>query len=350
MPSKEWLTRKIKYLGIHPSGYPELFWVVIVFLAGSANAVALKNFIDFILPFYQYLEANGVSYLALPNWQFLTLIIGLFGIGIFFIPIVFSWAFSRVSSENKIVPPLYVEIVSFGLLAYFFYNQFAINLPILLAIGYYAFLGGLFQDGIVTYMFGSVVYPNDVVVRSLTIGENIGEVKSIVFSKDFLRLNNLKKIKSKKQESIKLRSIRKRGLSYILELKEGTTDKETVINLLFFDMGWYSVNPITRDSFAYEWALTRMDELKIYLSRKLSMEVKEGLEENTKLLTNYFIEDMAGSVSHFQEFSFRRQILLIVAIALIIVSIIPLFFGFLEIGLVILLAGIALIADLALRE
>jgi hypothetical protein len=90
--------------------------------------------------------------------------------------------------------------------------------------------------------------------------------------------------------------------------------------------------------------------LRDYLSRRLSVEVDDGAIGNVAALTRYVMDDMAGYISHFQELATRKQILLVLSVALMAISVIPFAFSQVETGFVVLLAGIAMVADVMFRE
>jgi hypothetical protein len=341
---------RLKSLWHHPRNYPELLWVVFVFLGGAANAVVIKNFIDFILPIYQYTVDNKVDLTGIPNWQILLALIVGFGLVVFIIPIVCSFIFSRVHPENRLAPPLYIQMVSFGLLAYFFYNQFADKLPILLGIGYYAAIGGLVQDSIATFAFGSTVFTKDLASHSFEVWVDTNKVRELILSKEFQKRFNLGIIKTEKEETTKLRTKRRRGFTTLMEYRSGELKSQTIVNLVFYDMGWYSVNPIKENDQAYDWVLSQIDLIKGYLSRHLSVEVLDAANENVESLMTFVIDEMAGSISHFQELAIRKQVLLIISAILMGVSIVPFVLEQIDVGLIVLLAGLALLADLIFRE
>ncbi len=346
--SLEDIGEKIKSLRNQPSDYPNLLWVIFVFLGGAINAVAIKNFIDYVLSIFQYAAKNKVgNFTALPNWQTDVSIIIVSSIAIYFIPIGFSFIFSRTHPEKKLIPPLFIQIVSVGVLAFFFYNQ----LIILFGVGYYAFIGGVTQDSITTYAFGSTVFTNNLVRHSFVIHTDIDRVKTLVISKQFRRLFGLKLLKNKKEETLKLMTGRRRGLKLILEIKIGKLPSETIINVIFWDEGLYNIKPLGKDDYAFEWALNRISLVGDYFSRHLLVKVEEGEIDNVEPLTNYIIDYFAGSISHFQEMATRKQVLLIVGFGLIVASLLPLLaLKQTEIGIVVLLAGIALLADVAFQE
>ena len=345
------LGEKIKSLRNQPSDYPNLFWVVLVFLGGAINAVAIKDFINYITPIYQQynnattMAKNQLGFAVIPKLatDILTIIVS--AIFIFLIPIGYSFLFSRTHPEKKIIPPLFIQIVSLGLLIYFFIA----NIAQFTGIIYYVVMGGLVQDGIVTYASGSTVFTNDLVRHSFIVHANIDKVKGLITSKQFQRLYYLKTLKTKKEETLKLITKNRRGLSFILEIKEGL-DSETIINAIFWDAGLYGIKHMGKDDYASEWALNKISLLNDYFSRRLLAKVDEGEIDNVEPLTNYIIDYFAGSISHFQEMATRKQVLLVIAILLTLASLPVFALGQIEIGALVLLAGLALFADVALHE
>jgi hypothetical protein len=241
-------SRTCEILRNQPSDYPRLLWVILVFFGGVVDALTIKAFIDYVLPIYQYTIDNKTDFTSIANWQILTAVIIVYGIAVFLVPIGYSFFFSSGSSERKLIPPLYTQMVSFGLLVYFFYDQVFASFPILYFVGFYVVVGGITQDGIVTSALGKTALPNDIMRHSFIVHANMERVRELIISKQFQRLYRLKTTKTEAGETAKLRSRQRRGFTLVLELREGKRpDRETILNIVFYDLGSYRINPMETD-------------------------------------------------------------------------------------------------------
>jgi len=348
------IIEKIKSLRNQPADYPGLVWVILVFFGSAINALAIKHVADYVSFIYSYLQETNIGFTSLANWQEVLAIILLGGIATFLLPIGYSLLYSSSGSDRKLIPPLYMQVISFGLLAFFFYNHIVRNFPVLYVLFFYVTVGGLSQDSIVTFALGKSVSSDHLIQHSFLVSANIEKVRELVTSKQFQRLYEVKPLKTEKGETIKLRTDGRRGFILTLELREEELStkktKRTILNMVAYNLGYYSINAIEANADFSEWAAFRIDGLRNYLSRHLSVEVKDASIENVVFLREYVMDDMAGYISRFQEMATRRQVLLLVSFALIAISAIPFAFAQLEVGFVVLLGGIALLAEVLFRE
>jgi hypothetical protein len=329
------------------SDYSLLLWLVAVFSGGVINAMILRNFADFWLTVYDYYITKNLTVWQAP--QIIPAFITSVAIA-FSTPILFSFLFTGTHPEKRIVPPLPMQIISFGLLLFFVYHQTATDWQILYGIGFYIMSVALWQDGIVTYALGKTVFTDDIIRRSLKVPANINRVNNIILSKQFQKLNNLKLIDKSRKESIKLRTKARRGFVLILELKESEVKTETIINLVAYHMQAYCIKPIRKADDVYVWAMNMIDTLKGTLTRDLSAQVEDASIDNGDSLLNFVLDDMAGALSRFQEMATTKRVAIVASIIFIAVSIGLFVFDKIDWGLGALAIAIVLIADVALRE
>lgn len=329
------------------SDYSLLLWIIFVFLGGIVNAMAIRIFTDYCLSVNDYLKSSQLTIWQAP--QIIPQLIICFAT-LFSVPIVLSLLLSRTHPEKRVVPPYYMQLIAFGLLTFFVYNQLPTDFLILYVIFIYVITSGPLQDGIATYAIGKTVFTDNIIRHSWKIHTTINRVKDMVLSKQFLKLNNLKVIRKPKGESIKLKTKNRRGFILILELKEGKVNKETIVNLVVYHLQAYFVKPITETDDVYMWAMDRIAIFRDNFARRLSVRVDDDTISNVDSLLNFVLDDMAGAISRFQEMATTRRITMIFSGVLILISIGFFAIGRFDVGFGPLAIAIALIVDVILRK
>ncbi len=329
------------------SDYSLLLWIVVVFFGSVINAMILRSFADFWLSVYDYYIKSNLTVWEAPQ------IIPAFIISVviaFSIPILFSFVFTRTHPEKRIVPPLPMQVISFGLLVFFAYNQTATDWQMLYGIGLYMMIAAILQDGIAIYALGKTVFTDDIIRHSLKVHADIDRVKNIILSKQFRKLNKLTLIDKSSKESIKLRTNPRRGFILILELKESEVKKDTIINLVAYHMQAYCVKPIKATDDVHIWVMERIAGLKETLSRQLSVRVDDDAISNVDFLLNFVLDDMTGALSRFQEMATTKRAAAIISVVFMSVAIGLFAYDRIDWGFGALGIAIVLFADIALRE
>lgn len=329
------------------SDYSFLLWVVFVFLGGVINAMIIRSFVDFWLTVYNHYATSNLT-VQQASQIIPILIISL--VIVFSIPILLSFMFTRTHPEKRIVPPLPMQIISFGLLLFFVYHQTATDWQILYGLFIYMMSAALWQDAIMVYALGKTAFPHNIIRHSLKVHADINRVKNIILSTQFRKLNNLKLIDKSSKESIKLRTNARRGFILVLELRESEVKEETIINLVIFKMQAYGVKPITANDDVHVWATWKIGGLKETLRNQLSVQVDDGVISNVDSLLSFILDDMAGALSRFQEMATTKRAATIIAVIFVFVAIGLIAYGKIDWGLGALGIAIVLFADVALRE
>jgi len=331
------IIEKAKSLQNHPSDYPELLWVVFVFLGGTINAVAIRNF------------AVGWNYtvqFGLISTLLFTLAIGSI---LFCVPLFFSWFFSRNHPTKRLVPPLYIHAVTFGLLFFFVYNNVSEDFLSYYVLGIYSFLVGKIQDGIMLSAFGKNAVSDNIIHHSFKVLAEFSKVEEIVLKKQFRNLLNLKRKINKKDESLKLRTSKNDDWQLILEIKETGKKNETIINLAFYDEGSYSLKKIQKTDDSYEYAISKMEYIKSYFSRRFLIQIEDAPLTNAESLVTFVLDDFQGKISRLHEMTTQKKISLFLAIGLIATSIGLMFYGLIGEGIATLFFAIGLIVNVIPR-
>ena len=304
-----------------------------MFLGGAINAVVIENF----LGWYNW---------AMPRFDVIQLVAPFlfYGILAFFTPLFVSWFFSRLHPEKRIVPPFYIQAVSFGLLVLLNYSVLLKDQS-LFWVAMYAYSAGMTQDEIMIYSLGKNALPDDIIKYSFEVDVDIARVQEIVMSKQFRGLLGLKRIIKKAGESLKLRSARKTELQVILELKETGKKNRAIINLAVYVERKYAIKHIEKTDDVYEYATEKILYIKDYFKRRHSIYIDDAPLDNVESLVNYILDDLQGTMTRFQETTRRKQLSIIVAIASFIVSLGLFAFGEIDKGLAALGIAIVIFVD-----
>lgn len=316
------------------ANYSLILWIVYVFLGGAIDALVIKNFIGWYLAITQFNEAN------LPSLILYVLLV-------FFTPVILSFFFSRKYPEKRIAPPLYMQIVAFGLLSFFVYSEFFLNLGMLYILVVYAWSAGVAQDWIVVYAFGKAALADGFVKYSLKVHADITKVQEIIMNKQFRNRLGLKKIVRRSGESLKLRTPRARDIQIVMELKEGIQSGETIINLVAYEEKGYSIK---KSDDAQELAIGRIVYLKDAFRRLYSVQVDDDSSDSADSLVNYVLDEMQGTVTRFQEMTAQKRIFVIASISLFFVMIGLLLYGKIEPAIATFAIVVVLIIEVIRRE
>jgi hypothetical protein len=340
--------KRLRSLLHHPSGYPELLWLICVFFGGAINAVAIKNFVDWF--YWAQQEVQSQFHTDLLNTLQAYPVLLLYGGIVFALPVILSLLFSRLnSSEKRIVPPLYIQLVSFGFLIALAYNSIVDDFITYYYIILLGVTAGLVQDGLVVTSLGKSATKDSILPVSFRTCTDIEKVKSLLLSKQFRRLRGLRIIKTKSQEPLRLRSYRgwpiKRygGFQFVMEVQKDNQSDDTIINIATFQSSSYSINKIDEGDETYEISQNKIASLVNTLERQEIWLVKDSPSKADSLV-GYVLEGNEGYFTRMREMSFRRVVIGVSAILSVAISL-----GFIAIGRIDTgIAGLALGAFLAI--
>ena len=330
---------KIKSLRSHPSDYSELLWGILVFFGGAINAVAIRNFVDWVV--MPNMPINTVE---------LVLLTGLFVSILFLTPVFFSLYFSKHHPEKRFVPPLYIHIVSSGLLLFFVYNQLPVVFISAYFLGAYTFFGGLFQNAIMIYFLGKSASSDKIIKHSLIANVELEKAKEIVTSNQFRNLFELKRKMRNEDKTLKLKTSKNRKWKYILEVKESSKKNQIFINFCFFNEGAYGLQHIEKTGDFYEYAISKIEHFERYFLRHYSIKVRSAPIENAESLVTFVLNGFQGKLSQMQEMTTRKRFSLIVVVISIGAGIGLIMVERLEAGIATIGIAVAIIADILLRR
>lgn len=242
------ILEKVRKIAEKPSDYPALLWAILVFLGGAVNAVVIRNFVDWYLWAQQYTKTTfNIDLLNFPQ-AYPALIV--YGSIVFVIPLIFSILFSRNHPEKRLVPPLYMQLISIGFLLALAANSLVLDFQKYYFIVTLAGMAGIVQDGIVVAALGKTVIEDNIIRSSLKISAGFRETRSLMTTKQFLRMRNLKIVEEGHGESLKFRTQgrllqRNIGFQFFMELIEGSQPKESIINVASCKLQSYGAKHIT---------------------------------------------------------------------------------------------------------
>lgn len=327
------ILKKIESLKSHPSDYPELLWVIFVFIGGVVNAVAIRQVANWF--------SSGIQFNILEA----VIVVISSGAFLFIIPIFLSWFFSRNHPEKRLVPPLFIQGVTFGLLFFFSFNQFPEDFLYVYVLGIYVFVGGKIQDAIMVYSLGKRASSLNIIKYSFKVNADIGKVKEIVLTSQFRYLFELRRKIEKENATLKLRTSKNDNWQIIIELKETKNENETIINFAFFDEGSYYLNPIQKTDNSYEYALSKIEHIQKYFLRRYSIKVESAPVANAESLVNFILDTFEGRLTRFQEMATQKRVSVILSSILIPTSIVLFAYGEIGAGISTLVFGITLIIN-----
>jgi len=320
-----------------PIDYQSLQWIVYVFLAGAIYAVLLKNFVDW----YNF----GI--VALSTNEFWAIFF-IFGAPIFFAPIILSFFFTRFQPEKRLVPPLMIAIVAFGMTLWFYFNKWEIFLPYSYLIGSYVITAGLVQDTISIYFLGINAKSNDIIRYSFAISCNELKAKEIVNGRLKELFGLWRKVKNK-GDSFKLKSRRNAEWKTLLEVKASDKPDQSIVNMVFYKERRYDIKPLEEDELIADYARNRLVSLKDYLVRNYSVSIIDLPEAMAESAVNYVLDDCKGAAVHIQEMPLRKQISIIFGLIFIAISIGSFVFNRIDWGLASIPIALVLLVD-SLRD
>jgi len=346
------IREKIKHLvRSRPSDYPALLWAILVFLGGVINAVAIKNFADWYLRVQQYVKTTfNTDLLNFPQ-AYPALI--LYGSIVFVVPLIFSFLFSRNHPEKKLVPPLYMQLISIGFLFFFVYNSVGLLFQMYF-IAVLAGSAGIVQDGIVVYALGRTIMQDNILRHSLKIDANIENVRLLMTTKQFLRLRGLRIVKEQHGKSLKFKTQgrgwrRNIGFQLFMELVEGSKPHESIINIASCELQTYGVKRIAKRDDTDEGTRNRIATLKDFFERH-KITATDDSANNADSLVSYVIDEIEGMATHIREMPTRKIMVIIASAISIVVGIGLLAFGRFDLGISTLALAAFLVLDGVYRE
>ena len=208
-------------------------------MGGAINSVALQNFAD---AYYTvYLELSSEFQRPALFWEILPhaalpLIIVLSA------PILLSLILTKFHPEKQIVPPLYLQILSFAWFLVYLYNRpHYFNFGSLFVLSFYTALGGLLHDKIAIGILGHVTTKEDILVFSFKTETNVPQLQSIL-TMDKIRENlYLSKKTEKRNQSVLLRSPNDQQYQTVIELSETPEKGKSLMNVAIFEKGRYAL-------------------------------------------------------------------------------------------------------------
>jgi len=356
MPVLETLRDAIKrikeFTRSQPADYPALLWAILVFLGGAINAVAINHFADWYQFIQQYTKTNFNTDLLNYPQAYPSLIV--YGSIVFVLPLILSILFSRNHPEKRLVPPLYMQLISVGFLLALAGNSLILDFPKYYFIVTLAGIVGIVQDRIVITALGRTVIKDDIIRYSLKISAGFKETKSLMTTKQFLRIRGLKIIEGEHGESLKFKTQGRRlqrnfGFQFFMELIEGNQSEESIINIAAYELQSYGAKHITEGDDTDENAKNKIATLTSFLERH-EIEVTPDSADKADSLVSYVMDEMEGMVTRVQRMPTRKLLVIIASVFSVIAGIGLLVFGKVDLGISVLALAAFLILDGVFRE
>jgi hypothetical protein len=289
--------------------YETLRLLVLVFLGGSVNTMAIKGFSDFYSSYSKLARYGQVSQQA---W----IELAAYGILVFVLPILLSLVYS-IGLEKRIAPPFYIQLVTLALLIQLAFNDvIPYNFGTFYYLFMYAIVGGLVQDKIVVSTVGRVARRDDFSKFSLYVNADLPMLKRMLELPKYRDHVGLRKKPEETDRGFVFSSRSKYRIQTLLELERGSLPNETFINLVAYERKPYSVR--TTDD-VEENTRALMAYLKDVLRRqKSSIDCKEELGESsathTEFLVSLAMDSLQGLSTRMRDMSVQKSLAIIAGI------------------------------------
>jgi hypothetical protein len=257
-------------------------------LGGAVNFAAIKLFEEWLPLFFSPRDLFWfvVGLVTVPTILFL-------------VPIALSLGLTRLHPEKRLVPPLYIQLITFG--AFLVTADYA-AFPYLslLMIGLYASLGGLAQDKIVTAITGLSVDRDSIVCRAFEVASDSERVAQVLTKFRYVGVG--RKLQRKTDGTIVLRSPKDVDYTTIMEIRQGAKSNQSLLSVAFFEKSRYYLRK-TQD--LEEYAEIRIAYLRSLFSRaEYCMQLHDAPPKIADPLLDSIIDEMQGILSlHVQRLS-----------------------------------------------
>jgi hypothetical protein len=252
------------------------------------------------------------------------LVLGLVTVPIvlFLIPVVLSLALTRPHPEKRLVPPLYMEVITFGMfLVTVDYHGFPYLA--LVMVGIYAGLGGLTQDRIVTSITGLSVDRDSIVCRVFYVAGGPESIAQMLTKFTYVGVG--KKPQRKPDGTIVLRSPKDSAYTTVMEIRQGTQPNQSLLSVAFFQRSRYYLR---RTQDLEEYAEIRIAYMRSLFSRtEHRMKFRDAPPKMAEPLLDLIIDEMQGILTlHIQRLSRLGWIKLFAFVGAVVMVCIYLFY------------------------
>ena len=298
--------------------YEIVRWVVYVFLGGGIAYIAFSNFTQF------YINLYTKSVIQLPVGAPISFTLSQYGILavyfliVFITPILTSLVLTQLHPDKRIVPPLFMQAISFVLnlvplisLKIVAPSQYigTIEQGIggLYFVGiYYVIIGGIIQDSIVTWILGLTINGDNILRASLVASTDYSFARSIVTQKKYWNRIGLRMRLYKDKETVIIRSARNARTITSLEIAPHTKSApdepvKTLINIIKFKKGSYYIKKDEELSESLRIAVLYIKDL--FERQTPSIKATESSPDNAAALVNSSIAEMQGLTFQLQQTS-----------------------------------------------
>jgi hypothetical protein len=210
------------------------------------------------------------------------------------------------------VPPFYVQIVTFGLYINIAYLTSGLSLTTfftLYLLAFWVFMGGLVQDGIVTRLMGRGVLREDIIGFTLALNESSDRVIKLLSRREFANRLDIKTSYYETKKGFAFPPEESSSGDTAIEVWKGSAYGEDTTTLVM--CAWYEGRyDIRRDANVEEYAREGLAYLKDLLSNprpdekeRKPIECKEGRADDIDELRDRIIDEAGGVVVHTERIS-----------------------------------------------
>jgi hypothetical protein len=326
--------------------------LVLTFFGGTLDALAMKAFFTsyapiigsvFSVPNETIANATVRTALSTPDYGY-SLLLSI--IALFFLPLILSFLFGRRARDRIIVSPTYMQGIAYALLLFFAWSSFTPYDWVSIIWGFmYVGFSSPAQDRLMITALGKAA-PRDAFLKlSLSVETSVPNAIAILQRRKYREQMGLDThVTTTDRGSSMLRPKRGKGLRTALEFVEGQSERQTLLNVVYFLVGTYEV---TISDTLREYARSQSAYLEAILnSSEFALHPTIADEQNADYLVDMMVDEMQGVFRRFAELPFRRAIIIVAIVVMFVVSGLGFLLGRSEIGW----AALGIVAYIAYEE
>ncbi len=213
---------------------------------------------------------------------------------IFLSPLLLSLVLTRAKPEKLLVPPLYIQAITFAEFTAFYWVKYPSDVwPALVFLGVYFYVSGFVLTPIATYLLGVAVKTEDFLSCSFSSGADPEKFRIILATEKFRE--NLSIVRDTSEDTEEPYRFRGRNgtLNFVGRVTSSPDHHNSLLDLAFFDTTRYYVLP--RSDVLKEYANQKTSYLRDILSRS-GFNLDERSSESAETLVHLTMSRMQGVV------------------------------------------------------
>lgn len=271
------------------------YWVVVTFLAGGINAAVLWLYREYYIGITRYYPSSTPNEISVEAAVYLIIPTAI----LIVTPIVLSIILTKAQPKKHIVPPLFIQIITFG-----WFTLYAITklpsqdvLSQIMLVGMFTIVGGILQDKLINWLWGHLGDKNMMLSYTIitnTTKEKLKELLLLEHSRDLLQLspnfhdeNNTTRLQTDKFEKY----------SVHIQLNDKFDGSNCILVMVVFRKGRY--NMIRNNALEHNYH-GKVDLLNGILRRN-NITFNETTTPITERFMDKLIDELSGVSTHLEK-------------------------------------------------